>query len=341
MAEMTAQQITQYLKTASDLEMSVYKQKRTKEEAQHKLVRRSVSEPTIQPPVREKLREPRESDYAVDSPEAVMQAGTDSRKSMVGTGAFLVAGSVFMLIRGVAIAALILLLGAGLIWAGIAIYRKAEENYYKLKEKEIAAEKSYKDAVSFYKKRVVEVEQEYQEQYEQYLDKEKRAQADYEAQEKRASANYENAKQQVSLLDAPLRETEQLLEKLYSMDIIFPKYRNLVAVCTMYEYLASGRCTELAGPAGAYNLYESELRQNMIINQLEQVNANLEQVKQNQYILYQGIMEANQALQSISNEVRSIANATKDIAVSSQITAYCSKITAVNAQVQTYLAFLD
>ena len=145
----------------------------------------------------------------------------------------------------------------------------------------------------------------------------------------------------MGLLDAPLYETMDLLEKLYAMDIIFPKYRNMVAMCSMYEYFASGRCTELTGPNGAYNLYESELRQNLIINQLEAVNMNLEQVKQNQYILYQGIMETKQALHTISSDVRNLVNATNDIAVSSRITAYCSQITAANAQAQTYLAIMN
>ena len=40
-------------------------------------------------------------------------------------------------------------------------------------------------------------------------------------------------------------QTEAYLKRLYSMDILFPKYRNMVAVITIYEYLVSGRCDTL------------------------------------------------------------------------------------------------
>ena len=71
------------------------------------------------------------------------------------------------------------------------------------------------------------------------------------------------------------------LRALYNTGIIWEKYQNLVAVSTMYEYIASGRCDRLDGPYGAYNLYESELRQNIIIGQLSKIETHLEQIKEN------------------------------------------------------------
>ena len=39
----------------------------------------------------------------------------------------------------------------------------------------------------------------------------------------------------------------------------------MTAMCTMYEYFVTGRCDKLSGADGAYNLYETEVRQNIII----------------------------------------------------------------------------
>lgn len=67
------------------------------------------------------------------------------------------------------------------------------------------------------------------------------------------------------------------------------------------EYLASGRCYSLEGHEGAYNIYENELRQNTIINQLDGITSKLDSIKSNQYLLYNSITEAN----NISNRMLS------------------------------------
>lgn len=62
---------------------------------------------------------------------------------------------------------------------------------------------------------------------------------------------------EVKELKKTLDETQAALDALYSVNIIYPKYRNFAAICTIYEYFDSGRCTELSGPTGAYNLYRN------------------------------------------------------------------------------------
>lgn len=94
-------------------------------------------------------------------------------------------------------------------------------------------------------------------------------------------------------------QAEEYLKKIYSADIIYPKYRNFVAVVTIYEYFVSGRCASLTGYEGAYNLYESELRQKIIIDSLNNVMQSLEQIKQNQYMLYQGICDMQRDRKSV------------------------------------------
>ena len=330
MAEMTVTQLTEYLKQASLLETSVYKQERMCEEAQSNLVLKNVKKREVRVPINkaESLQEP-------------------IRRDIFGENKwfpFLIFGWGWLIFIGIAFLACLeipeshwvfaLLMGGvsgPLLAIGyIGSYKPKKDN-----------DKSYQWACQKYSDDKQKYEKEYKFALEKYNEQVLAADKEYKQACAIARSSLSKAKAEVDLLNAPLRETKSLLKKLYSEDIIFPKYRNMIAMCTMYEYFASGRCTELTGANGAYNLYESELRQNIIINQLENVNANLEQVKQNQYILYQGIAETNQALREISADVKNIVNATYDIAVSSRITAYCSQITAANAQAQTYLALMN
>lgn len=99
-----------------------------------------------------------------------------------------------------------------------------------------------------------------------YNPKLKKAKDEEEKRKIAATDAYEKAQTEIDSMKIPLRKTKQLLRKLYSADVVYPKYRNMVAMCTIYEYLASGRCETLDGAQGAYNLYEAEIRQNIVIS---------------------------------------------------------------------------
>lgn len=94
-----------------------------------------------------------------------------------------------------------------------------------------------------------------------------------------------------------LEDVEKTLKQYYALDIIYPKYRNLVAISTFIEYLESGRCKSLYGYTGCYNLYEQELKQNIIIGKLEQILLQLDQIKKMQFATYLAIQQSN-AIQS-------------------------------------------
>ncbi len=132
-------------------------------------------------------------------------------------------------------------------------------------------------------------------------------------------------------------QAKQYLERVYDENILFPKYRNMVAVLTIHEYLLGGRCEQLKGYEGAYNLYENELRQNIIINSLEIIISSLEQIKQNQYMLYQAIKETQNQIESLSYEFSSISSTVSSLENNSKISAYNSKIAADNVQILSYI----
>lgn len=130
-----------------------------------------------------------------------------------------------------------------------------------------------------------------------------------------------------------LEETQMTLNTLYSQDVIYAKYRNLPALTSIYEYLITGRCEGLTGPHGAYNLYEDEVRKDIVISQLSVVIENLEQIKQNQYMLYQQVKEIQKTTDSIESELRQIKGYTVQLASLSALNAYYAALTERNTRI--------
>lgn len=104
---------------------------------------------------------------------------------------------------------------------------------------------------------------------------------------------------------AKLEESKALLQQMYSIGVIYPKYQNLIAISSFYDYLMSGRCSELEGHEGAYNIYEMEARLDRIVTQLDIVIAKLDKIQQNQYMLYRAIQEGNKQNQELLGKLTS------------------------------------
>lgn len=120
------------------------------------------------------------------------------------------------------------------------------------------------------------------------------------------------------------------LDVLYSENIIYPKYRNLIAISAINEYLMSGRCYELEGPNGAYNLYEMELRQNLIIDKLSDIVSDLGKIKSNQFSLYESLQQSNKIITSIMNEM-------KNLNKTSNLISYYARATALAEYVPKFI----
>lgn len=159
-------------------------------------------------------------------------------------------------------------------------------------------------------------------------------------------------------LDEETTNAESLLKELYAQkhqlygaEIIYRKYRDLVAVSSFYEYLLSGRCETLDGVNGCYNLYETELRANRIINQLEQISSSIEQIKDNQYMLYSQLNDINTELSVLNTStvtmlqtIQSAAGASFEqssiIAHNTAVAAYYAKINAEIASSTRYIRMI-
>ena len=134
-----------------------------------------------------------------------------------------------------------------------------------------------------------------------------------------------------------LNHTKELLIELYMQDFIYYKYRNLPALTRIYEYFITGRCDELTGPHGAYNLYEDEVRKDMVISQIGQDIENLEEIEQTQSM--RKIMQWK--TEPVRREIAEIRDYTGSIMELSAVNAYYSALTARNTEISATMHLLN
>ena len=240
------------------------------------------------------------------------------------------------------------------------------------------SEEKYESELKEYNKKLAQMEEEY---YSRQKEKNKKIEVQKAAEEHRLleeQKHLEDEKKKFAenidkqLVSSPnqqindmllqeIAEVKETLHKLFdakhqleSLDIVYPKYLNFVALSTMSEYLVTGRCTDLTGADGAYNLYESEIRADRVIAQLDKVIDSLEQIKENQYKTYSLLKEVNDNISNISKKMNNAITALnniqdqtkhiKDIKENSAMIAYNTAKTAyytkVNNQLTNALGFL-
>ena len=102
---------------------------------------------------------------------------------------------------------------------------------------------------------------------------------------------------QMEILKQRLKAVTAEKNRLYSINVLYPTYRELVAESSIYEYFSSGRCDTLDGPHGAYNMFESECRSDVIAR----IIRSLDEVRQSQVILFRQMKQVHE-LQSELNK---------------------------------------
>ena len=145
----------------------------------------------------------------------------------------------------------------------------------------------------------------------------------------------------ITNIDNNLKDTEKTLNAYYDLDVIYPKYRNLIAVTTFIEYLESGRCKSLYGYTGCYNVYEQELRQNVIIGKLDQVLAKLEQIKKMQFATYLAIQTSNALQSAFLNTCTDMLNEQRRANATLEAQAQDTKITERNSEIMATISTLN
>lgn len=240
-----------------------------------------------------------------------------------------------------------------------ATYEKACQQY----ERDIAAHKS---ALEFCTAKEAQLVQEAEERYARSLSAAEAEVAKAKAQMEQSAANINAQIEAACALPSPETVAKQMLDdeivqaetllkeliecrnKLYACDVVFIKYRNMVALATFYEYLISGRCTTLEGADGAYNIFESECRANQIIGQLNKIVDSLEQIKESQYLIYSQLQSINSSLttmnatmQSMSESLQSIQADTHNMSGYMEKVAQNSDVIAHNSAVSAYYSKMN
>ena len=117
---------------------------------------------------------------------------------------------------------------------------------------------------------------------------------------------------QVSLAKGVEHMSSQLND-LYQMNIIFPDFRGNVQTAYLYKYLASGICTELTGPNGAYAQYLMDERTERIVHKLDIIIKQLSQVIINQYSQMHIMSQMYNTLLSTEEELGAVNQTLGDI----------------------------
>lgn len=68
----------------------------------------------------------------------------------------------------------------------------------------------------------------------------------------------------VKMLEKPNQRTRKVLEKLYEKSNVYERYRNLNAVCALYEYLDTDKASEIYGAASVYHYYDKEFQKGRV-----------------------------------------------------------------------------
>lgn len=296
---MANSELLSYVKQVMDLETSVYTNQRLQDGFSDSVKSEMPESPPK--PCYETIQEP----MRPNPPVFKINPKIDAILMIIVGAMFIIGGIVFMMwMISDEIFSVIMVIGIMfLFWLGMVLIRAVPlfiQNTNTKKAEYTAALNVYNEKNDEYRKLVPEVAKRNEARKQKY----KADMEEYGKCVERYKGRCEKSKQYI--WDAGV-QLKSALEQLYSADVIYPKYRNLVAVTMIYEYLASGRCSELEGPNGAYNLYEMELRQNIIIGQLSSILDRLEQIRGNQFTLYNELEKSNQEsarlLSDISNNV--------------------------------------
>ncbi len=320
---MEAVDITTYLQKAFELEASLDRQSRAIKEAKKMLEFKNPKEPDIKMPKKHVVSEP-------------VIKNVEGGKAKAGAYGVLIFGIIIFIasfwIGGFPYGVLLMgvILGGPFIYMGVWFINKFNEEAKKIEE-------FNKESRNRYEKDVVWCKSKNEEELKAYYIEVEKAQKKYEVEKKGCAIG----KEAVKKMELSCNKTRDTLKRLYDLNVIFPKYRNLVAISTMYEYLASGRCSQLTGPDGAYNLFESELRQNIIIGELGMIIRQLEDIKQSQYMLYSELKKSNKILSDISSDMTKLVETAQDISQAAKITAYYSQVTAENTEALKYIALIN
>lgn len=128
------------------------------------------------------------------------------------------------------------------------------------------------------------------------------------------------------------------LKELYNLRIngvlcLHPNYQGLIPISIIYGYFDTGRCSQLQGHEGAYNLYEDEKMKGMIISKLDIVSQQLGELNNAMVYVGKAIEECNERLsdlESTSERMISSVNSMNSN-ISNQLNGVSNQMSAIES----------
>ncbi len=124
--------------------------------------------------------------------------------------------------------------------------------------------------------------------------------------------------EQRQALEKKYIDSYDALQKIYAVNIVSPRYRGIIPISSIYQYLCDEKTFSLGfdretGDQGAYNIFDYEVRLDLIINKLDDVINKLDSIIDNQRELATLMRDANKRIDRLSSSVK---NATRKIEAS-------------------------
>lgn len=128
------------------------------------------------------------------------------------------------------------------------------------------------------------------------------------------------------------RKVKSALDQYYNLGIIYSKYWDILPVSMFVQYLDSGRATRLEGSDGCYNIFEYEVRQDIIIDKLDTVIEKLDDLSASvtnaQYELTNALNASNRQIQRLCSKTDDANRHLAAIEYQNQITANNTRVLA-------------
>lgn len=145
---------------------------------------------------------------------------------------------------------------------------------------------------------------------------------------------------EIKFVKNSMNKTKQILDNVYSMNIIHPKYRhNLIYICSIFEYFDTGRCNKLEGHEGAYNLLESDIKYHIILDQLDTIITKLDDIRDNQRELYTAVTNTNKNIQQVNSSINRLSGTMNNVQDSLNHIEYNSRISMQNGEYLKWYAY--
>ena len=142
-------------------------------------------------------------------------------------------------------------------------------------------------------------------------------------------------------------ERDALLTAMHSMDIkidefydcmeIDGKFRNIVSIGYMHEFVRLGISNKLDGTDGLYYLILQELRMDQMQYTLDEICSKLDKIIDHQHALYNDLQKMNKKCDSLISTAIKQASAAEKTAQNSAIAAYNSERAARELEFQNFM----